>query len=113
MSVNVCFDNKLIFENKIDLEFVLNTCGYVPFISSTSGAFRVLVGQIECVFHGIIGTMFYLENPEGGRCFYHASRIFNGMGNIVRGNIETIPFAGNFICFWYDALKLMGRHSSL
>jgi hypothetical protein len=90
----------------------LNITGYVPLLSSFSGAVRCIMGKLQIA----IGIVCAPANAILGFCaqdekvaenyFSEAKRstaqIFHGIFNFFRGIIEIIPFVGNGLTFAYD-----------
>jgi hypothetical protein len=100
-------------ENLRTFEKGLDIAGYIPFVSTVSGAIRAIAGKIQLIASGIFAApylIFYLTNERSAkiparieRCRDFSKKHFeNGMANFYRGFIETIPFWGNAATFSYD-----------
>ena len=101
-----------------DLEVkIFNILGYIPIVSSISGAFRCLLGKFEILGGLIFGTAKALVGiltsnerakqahfSEAGFLF---SYILHGFLNILRGLVEMIPLLGLILCLPYDRLFLV------
>lgn len=93
------------------VERVFNILGYIPIVSSISGPIRSGIWAIAQIFGGIIGLVLSLflsifTGDEGSNIFWiWAALVVNGVLNIIRGTIESIPFLGNLICFLYDRIR--------
>jgi hypothetical protein len=96
-------DNRLA-----DFEHTLNTLGYIPVVSTISGAGRIGYGSVEsvagstaCAFKSC--QYFITGSPEhrneAAAYYWYA---VHGQMNINRGVIEMIPFFGNAATFLYD-----------
>ena len=89
----------------------LNYVGYVPFVSTISGALRAEYGKIE-VIGGLAVTAFKAISAlfQAGaqrdasleRAVEHLTYAWHGVANIFRGIIEAIPFASLVTCLPYD-----------
>lgn len=97
--------------NLSQFEKALNVAGYIPIVSSVSGAVRVLYGKIEVV--AAVGTAAIsalkalFSDARGskewfGRSVMALDYALHGVANIVRGYIEMVPFLGLALCLPYD-----------
>jgi hypothetical protein len=92
-------------------EKVFNKAGYVPFLSTLSGAFRLIGGLIE-VITGVVFSIFNAiamaaaRDPKN-KDFYkknvYLGMMYSGHGvaNIVRSFVEIFPFV-NLVTIKYD-----------
>lgn len=74
----------------------LNKLGYVPLVSTVTGAGRCILGSAYALYHG--GG--YLIDAKD-RC-YRWREFKTGMYNASRGLIEALPFLGNTLTILYD-----------
>jgi len=85
----------------IRAERALNMCGYIPVVSSFTGAFRVVAAVIQLLVAALFALLLTLV-----RCAALSRRCWNisanGLANIFRGAVEKIPLAGNLACYLYD-----------
>ena len=95
------------------LEKGLDIAGYIPFVSTISGAIRAIVGKIQLIAAGIFAApylIFYLTNERSSKiptriehCRDFSKKHFeNGLANLYRGLVESVPFWGNAATFSYD-----------
>ncbi len=91
----------------------LNVAGYVPLVSTISGALRVNYGKLEIIgavaAAGIIAVKALFAGTEQYNEFNHAVEILftyasHGAANVVRGIIEIFPFVSLATCLPYDLL---------
>lgn len=91
-------------------EHAFNVLGWVPVLSSASGAIRIIAGKVQLVaalalafFQKISGLIFqkksYIELSN-----HSFDYVKHGIANICRGYLETIPLIGNVSLFVYDLL---------
>jgi hypothetical protein len=75
---------------------------YIPLVSTVSGVARVAFGFLQTVL-GIVMAPVQIGQRVLG---HNKSRfLFNiGISNIVRGDIASAPFIGNFVIYVYDHL---------
>ncbi len=78
----------------------LNAYGYIPGVSIISGTARALLGLVHTIVH-LATAIFDRKN-----CNEHLQESLFGVKNIVRGAVETVPFAGNVICYLYDKFRI-------
>lgn len=71
----------------------INFVGYIPFIGTIVGVCRIWFGMSEF----FVGLIALIVNPEWG-----SKVMVHGMGQVLRGSIEIIPFLGGGILFIYD-----------
>lgn len=89
-----------------------NYVGYVPFVSKVSGSIRAVAGVVTMVAASIFSIikgfeiLFRQDKEKVKQCRREAKDgvnfAINGVGNIVRGVIECIPFVGNAAGAIYD-----------
>jgi hypothetical protein len=87
----------------------LNVLGWVPFVSSLSGAFRMVVAKVMIVTTLILAAAEFMIGYLSSRAYRlqsHKCYLMHGVGNWVRGSIESFPFIGNLLCFIYDLSHL-------
>ncbi len=93
-------------------ETVLNYVGYVPFVSTFSGAIRIAYGKAEIIGAIAAGALlavkalFASDSTQRREEFNYALGIagtyaVHGFANICRGFVESIPFV-NFAGLAYD-----------
>ena len=84
--------------------------GYIPFVSTGSGALRNqygLVKTISCV--AAFAFCFAFSNCSKTledfqfTCF---SGVIDGSCQMVRGSVEMVPFVGNIVCMVWDEITL-------
>lgn len=101
-------------------EKALNIPGYIPFISSVSGQVRIAYGKIEIITAIAMGAFFIakgLLSPNAQQrdkdinygLFVATHYSLQGMANIARGIVESIPFA-NLLCIPYDLFDKRVRY---
>lgn len=85
------------------VEKILNLPGYVPIVSSFSGALRAEMGKVELIASLFIGAYvgFVTGDVDQGIAAVIIYAI-HGLTNIGRGVVECIPLLGNFLCWIYD-----------
>lgn len=97
-------------------EQCLNIAGYIPGVSSVSGAFRLAGGKIEIIggiAAAVIVALAALSAPDATSKRQGLSRavtilttyFLHGIANAFRGSIEMIPFISLVTCLPYDLLK--------
>jgi hypothetical protein len=93
-----------------DLEKAANRLGYIPFVSTLTGTVRAVCGTVQAFF-GVLGAMFrsgqYLITRNPDHLILAAANrkdVDHGVMNELRGNIESIPVAGNVATFIYDKM---------
>ena len=94
----------------------LNIAGYIPGVSSASGALRIGGGKTE-VIGAIAGSAIValaaLSAPNAAEKRQGLRRavtilttyLLHGIANVFRGSIEMIPFLSLVTCLPYDLLK--------
>lgn len=100
--------------DQASLEKMLNVLGYIPFVSSASGAVRVVTAIIQLISSAVkiplcaIADLFQ-KNPKGYtyRIQKHIAYIGHSWANIFRGVVENAIGFGNILTFAYD--RLVGR----
>lgn len=81
---------------------------YIPFISSVTGAVRVVFGILEVVFgllllpFELIGAMFSTKKKR--------FVLIQGGIDILRGYVAAHPFVGNIALYLFDHLNLFKRY---
>lgn len=102
-------------------EKILNIPGYIPVISSFSGQLvRIPYGQLEIIAAVAIGALFIakglLSHDAQQRdkdinygLFVATHYTLQGLANIVRGTVESIPFV-NMLCIPYDLFDKRVRY---
>lgn len=81
---------------------VLNPLGYIPLASSISGPIRILIGLIQAIAYAFFSFFASIGEARALSARY-ACTMKNGLANIFRGCIESIPIAGNILCYAYDS----------
>lgn len=85
------------------VEKALNCPGYIPIVSSFSGALRATMGKIELIASMFIGAYVLLTTGDIDQAIdATVTYAVHGLANIGRGVIECIPLLGNFLCWIYD-----------
>ena len=91
----------------------LNVAGYVPIVSTFSGALRINYGKLE-VIGAIVAAvlitaraLFLVNTSDRDRELKRALDVFtcytlHGIANIFRGILETIPLISLVTCLPYD-----------
>ena len=103
---NVTFADLETVEGKI--ENVLNTVGYIPFVSIISASARQVyaVAQIVVgVTMGIFCAISYFVKDEEKMLkatYMWFSQVGNGLGNALRASFEEVPIIGNIATAIYD-----------
>jgi hypothetical protein len=98
-----------------DLEAkVLNILGYIPIVSTLSGAFRFFLGKLEFlgsllfallkVFLGVFTTQTPSKRSHFSEAGYLLSYAIHALFNMFRGCLEMIPFLSLVTCLLYDRL---------
>jgi hypothetical protein len=93
----------------------LNAGGYIPILSTFSGALRIKYGQIEVIGSIVaaaltaIAALFNPSKEAREQGLNRATEILttyacHGIANIFRGVIEAIPFLSFVTCLPYDLL---------
>ncbi len=93
----------------------LNIAGYIPGVSSVSGALRIAGGKTEII--GAVGASAIValaalsaadsaERRQGLRraVTILTTYLLHGIANVFRGSIEMIPFLSLMTCLPYDLL---------
>jgi len=88
------------FEHRVCL---LNVLGYIPGISTFSGAYRTLIGTAYLI-KSIACFLFDPADKEK-----HREGILIGAANTGRGLLEIIPIIGNLFTLNIDASRMMHR----
>ncbi len=107
-------------QNRLDralynVEQGLNTAGYIPLVSTVSGALRANLGKLEIIGSVAAGSLLAIKalfNPtaEGrNRELDKAVEIvitysLHGLANIFRAILEIFPFVSLATCLPYDHL---------
>jgi len=95
---------------------VLNPCGYIPFVSSISGPLRALIGVIQTVAYSALSFVAFTDGARALSERFDCT-MKNGLANIFRGCIETVPIAGNLLCYTYDSngvsMQYLGERTDL
>jgi hypothetical protein len=109
-----------LYEKESDFNMALNIVeqtgnffGYIPFVSTLTGAMRIAAGKIQTIASLSLFCMFFVTLPltifNGENFAKHVKisliskkHIPHGFANIFRGFFEIIPFVGNFLCLAYD-----------
>lgn len=100
----------------------LNLLGYIPVVSTFSGAVRITYGKLE-VIAGLASSIFWSAKGIGDtltgddkeaeksldNSIYSINYSLHGAANIFRGSIEIIPFIGNALTLIYDASEPLDR----
>ena len=102
--------------DQASFEKTLNVLGYIPIISSGSGAVRVISSLMTLISSAVkiplcaIADLFQ-KNPKGYtfRIQKHIAYIGHSWANIFRGVVEIAVGFGNILTFAYD--RLAGRIS--
>lgn len=74
----------------------LNICGYIPGVSTLTGAGRSLLGTVHTIVH-LASAMFDSKNRSD-----HLAEAALGGKNMLRGLVETVPVIGNIATFTHD-----------
>jgi hypothetical protein len=114
-AVDTFFDHEEKLNNCLNsTENALNVAGYIPGVSTLSGAARFTMGKIQffaSAIFVIISVMPILlfgsvPNPRQTKVFNCAKKhLEHAQANLLRGFIESIPFLGNITMFIYDSSK--------
>ena len=90
-------------------EKAFNILGWVPFISSATGPVRMIAGKVMAIAAAVLAAATfaagYIMNDQKliQKADQFAGYIWHGLGNFVRGFIESIPIAGNLATILYDS----------
>ena len=90
-------------------EKALNVLGWVPFVSSVSGAVRMSAGKVMVVAFAVLSAltyiMAYMSNNQKlmDKADQFTQYIWHGFANVGRGFVESIPFLGNVCTILYDS----------
>lgn len=97
------------------VEKFLDVAGYIPVVSTFSGAFRIKYGKVETVASVGLSAVSALyavckqDQAERARGLDRAVEVLtysiHGIANVFRGAIEMVPFLSLFTCLPYDLLK--------
>jgi hypothetical protein len=97
--------------NLSQMEGFFNIAGYIPVVSSVTGAARILYGKIEVVA-GIAAAAFLAikalfsgdrsANEWFDKSLMALDYAIHGAANVIRGYIEIVPFFGLLLCLPYD-----------
>ena len=94
-------------------ENILNKLGWIPYVGSVSGAFRLAIGKIMFVVGIVLASYYFLRaiitnepclNDEPAE---YAGYAIHGLANICRALVETMPFYNTVALLVYDAF--LGR----
>lgn len=93
-------------------EEALNLIGYIPLISLHSAAVRLIGGLIQLILGFGLALLYFcilrFSSARKMKHFFHLKKSFahgcHGISNIVRSNIEAVPFLGLILCLPYDRL---------
>lgn len=95
-------------------EKTLNILGYIPLVSSFSGAIRIISSVITLVSSAVKGPLcaiadLFQKTPRGYsfRLQKHITYMGHSWANMFRGAIEFAFVFGNILTFSYD--RLIGR----
>lgn len=105
------------------VENILNKAGWIPGVSILSGTAREYLGYVELLMGAASGTMRniaakFSSSEEAKEKLYKQAEVdfsycMNGLGNIVRGNVEKLPAwdvwaigINKLILFSYDVVGL-------
>ena len=91
----------------------LNIAGYVPIVSTFSGALRANYGKLEVIGAIVAGALiavralFLVNASDQDRELKRAIDVFtcyalHGVANIIRGVLEVIPLVSLVTCLPYD-----------
>lgn len=97
-----------IEKTEVIAEEVLNVMGYVPMISTASGAVRRIYAMVQ-IITGVALLIItalgsYFNNNKHLQELRHRfkGQIMNGLGNLTRATVEMVPFFGNITTMIYD-----------
>ncbi len=93
-------------------ERILNFIGYIPVISTFSARIRSAGGILQMVLGLLLAAYYFLRlRFSGARNIKHVfhlkasiCHIPHGLCNVIRAEIESIPFLSLVICLPYDHL---------
>lgn len=107
ISLHELKEKVLLEENEEELDRDLSKLGYLPFISTLSGAFRALIGT-SYLISSIVKVPLHLIKELYSKKFAfstskkEAFKFIKGVTYIARGSLEAIPYVGNSTLMGYD-----------
>lgn len=82
-------------------ERALNSCGYVPVLSTLTGALRLVAGLVQTAVASTFSFLLLLAKRPllSTRYGFIAT---HGLANVCRGFVEMVPLLGNMFCYTHD-----------